>query len=65
MLTGASVALAGSSELRSLIPSSDHVKVLSAACTAGAIEKASIRIGDLSTLLADKEMRWLELSEMM
>ena len=29
------------------------------------IEKASIKIGDLGTLLADKEMRWLELSEMM
>ncbi len=29
------------------------------------IEKASISIGEISTLLADKEMRWLELSEIM
>ena len=29
----------------------------------GDIEKASLRIGEISTLLADKEMRWLELSE--
>lgn len=29
------------------------------------ISKASIRIGDIGTLLADKEMRWLELSEIM
>jgi ATP-binding cassette subfamily F protein uup len=27
------------------------------------ISKASIRIGEIGTLLADKEMRWLELSE--
>jgi ATP-binding cassette subfamily F protein uup len=27
------------------------------------IQKASVRIGQISTLLADKEMRWLELSE--
>ncbi|HEX8461448.1 MAG TPA: ABC-F family ATP-binding cassette domain-containing protein [Segetibacter sp.] len=27
------------------------------------IQKASIRIGEISTLLSDKEMRWLELSE--
>lgn len=31
----------------------------------GEIEKASVRIGDISTQLADKEMRWLELSEVM
>ncbi|GEO07753.1 ABC-F family ATP-binding cassette domain-containing protein [Segetibacter aerophilus] len=29
------------------------------------ISKASIRIGQIGTLLADKEMRWLELSEVM
>jgi ATP-binding cassette subfamily F protein uup len=29
------------------------------------IQKSSIRIGEISTLLADKEMRWLELSEVM
>ena len=29
------------------------------------IQKASIRIGDIAALQADKEMRWLELSEMM
>jgi ATP-binding cassette subfamily F protein uup len=29
------------------------------------IQKASVRIGEISTLLADKEMRWLELSEIM
>lgn len=28
------------------------------------IQKASIRIGEIGTLLADKEMRWLELSEL-
>ncbi|MDB5191533.1 MAG: family ATP-binding cassette protein [Segetibacter sp.] len=27
------------------------------------IQKASVRIGDIATLLADKETRWLELSE--
>lgn len=27
------------------------------------IQKASLRIGDIATLLSDKEMRWLELSE--
>lgn len=27
------------------------------------IQKASLRIGEISTLLADREMRWLELSE--
>lgn len=27
------------------------------------IQKASVRIGEIGTLLADKEMRWLELSE--
>ncbi len=31
----------------------------------GEIEKASLRIGEVSTRLADKEMRWLQLSEMM
>ena len=31
----------------------------------GEIADASIKIGQLTTLLADKEMRWLELSEMM
>ena len=31
----------------------------------GEIAEASIKIGQLTTLLADKEMRWLELSEMM
>jgi ATP-binding cassette subfamily F protein uup len=31
----------------------------------GEISKASIRIGEIGTLLADKEMRWLELSEIM
>ncbi len=31
----------------------------------GDIGKASIRIGEIGTLLADKEMRWLELSEVM
>lgn len=29
----------------------------------GEIEKASIRIGEIAALLADKEMKWLELSE--
>jgi ATP-binding cassette subfamily F protein uup len=29
------------------------------------IQKASVRIGEISTLLSDKEMRWLELSELM
>ena len=29
------------------------------------IQKASVRIGEIATLQADKEMRWLELSEMM
>ena len=29
------------------------------------IAKASVRIGEIGTLLADKEMRWLELSEVM
>ncbi|MCW3080231.1 ABC-F family ATP-binding cassette domain-containing protein [Segetibacter sp.] len=29
----------------------------------GEISKASVRIGEIGTLLADKEMRWLELSE--
>ncbi|HEX8278558.1 MAG TPA: ABC transporter C-terminal domain-containing protein [Segetibacter sp.] len=29
------------------------------------IEKVSVRIGQISTLLSDKEMRWLELSELM
>jgi ABC transport system ATP-binding/permease protein len=29
------------------------------------IQKASMRIGEISTLLSDKEMRWLELSELM
>jgi ATP-binding cassette subfamily F protein uup len=29
------------------------------------ISKASVRIGEIGTLLADKEMRWLELSEIM
>jgi ATP-binding cassette subfamily F protein uup len=28
------------------------------------IQRASVRIGEISTLLADKEMRWLELSDM-
>ena len=27
------------------------------------IQRASIRIGEISSLLVDKEMRWLELSE--
>jgi ATP-binding cassette subfamily F protein uup len=31
----------------------------------GEIQKASQRIGQISTLLSDKEMRWLELSELM
>lgn len=31
----------------------------------GEIQKASERIGEIATLLDDKEMRWLELSEMM
>jgi ATP-binding cassette subfamily F protein uup len=29
------------------------------------IQKASIRIGEIATLLSDKEMKWLEFSEMM
>ena len=29
----------------------------------GEIQKVSLRIGEIGTLLADKEMRWLELSE--
>lgn len=29
------------------------------------IQRASMRIGEIGTLLADKEMRWLELSELM
>ncbi len=29
------------------------------------IQKASVRIGEIGTLLADKEMHWLELSELM
>ncbi len=31
----------------------------------GEIQRSSVRIGDISALLADKEMRWLELSELM
>ncbi len=31
----------------------------------GEIQKASVRIGEVSTLLSDKETRWLELSEIM
>ncbi|MEJ7677642.1 MAG: ABC transporter C-terminal domain-containing protein [Segetibacter sp.] len=29
------------------------------------IQKASVRIGEIGALLADKEMHWLELSELM
>jgi len=29
------------------------------------IQKASVRIGEIATLMGDKEMRWLELSELM
>ncbi len=31
----------------------------------GEIQKASLRIGEIATLLSDKEMRWLELSDIM